>query len=112
MSRYYIVVPKSEDEEWNDITDFSKNDSREFTAGEYEELRHSSKIYDRFDENFGTIIDDCEEDEISRNEIERAIAMTDAYLRETPESQAARKLKECLLDAKTRGVGVHFINLP
>lgn len=112
MSRYYVVVPRSQDDEWSDMIDFDANDSREFSSEEYRELRFSSGVYDEFDKKFETIIDDCEEDEIGRNDIKKAIKIVKDYLDKNASSQACKKLLKCLEDAADRGVGVCFINLP
>lgn len=112
MAKYYIVVPHSKKDEWNDVIDFASNDSREFTVEEYRELRAPGGIYDKFDSKFNTIIDDCEEDEIFQKDIKKAIKITKEFLQEKSGNQALRKLLRCLEDADERGVSLFFVNLP
>ena len=43
---------------------------------EYDELRRKDGLFDLFDSTFGTIIDDCEEDRLSFDQVTQALEMT------------------------------------
>lgn len=46
---------------------------------EYDELRREGGLFDLFDCTFGTIIDDCEEDGLSYNQVAQALEMTKQF---------------------------------
>ena len=56
-------------EEMEDVKTFA------LSQEEYDELRQEGGLFDLFDSTFGTIIDDCEEDRLSFDQVIQALEM-------------------------------------
>lgn len=90
-------------------------DVKEFmlTQDEYDILRKNKGLFDVYDRNFGTIIDDCEEDRIETSDIEKAIRLTRKFIakmNDEAEKSAAIKVCEALQYAQEKGVFCEFVN--
>ena len=57
-------------EEMEDVKIFT------LSQAEYESLRKTGGLFELFDKTFGTIIDDCEEDRLSYNQVIQALEIT------------------------------------
>lgn len=105
-----IVVPISSETIKNADGYFEELDEAsefEFSQEEYDSLRKNGGVYDAFDEEFHTIIADCEEERISEVEIDIAQKIVNSFIEKKPEStesSALQKLKEALQYAKIRKV--------
>lgn len=90
-------------------------DVKEFalTQDEYDILRKNKGLFDVYDQNFGTIIDDCEEDRIEASDIYKAINLTEKFIskiRDEDEKSAATKVYMALQYAQEKGVFCEFVN--
>lgn len=93
-------------EELSDATTFELSDR------EYEDLRKEGGLLDRFDDAFGTIIDDFEEDRIESQDLPQAIEITISFL-ETWLSygdSGAEKVLESLKYAEAKSTFWEIIN--
>ena len=79
---------------------------------EYDELRREGGLFDIFDSNFGTIIDDCEEDRLSYVQVIQALEMT-RHFRKGQTSNTTLGLDKVALSleyAKSNGVFWEIVN--
>lgn len=84
-----------------------------FTQNEYDLLRRSGGLFDVYDKKFGTIIDDCEEDRILQQDVDRALNYTCEFLSrlsDPAECSAVARVCEALQFARNRNVFCEFVN--
>lgn len=81
---------------------------------EYDELRRDGGLFDLFDDTFGTIIDDCEEDRLSSDQVIQAVELTKSFLKAdySNRTSGAAKVLESLVYAEQRGVFWEIDNSP
>jgi len=77
---------------------------------EFDDLRKEGGLFDAFDEAFGTIIDDCEEDRIESNEIPQAISVVENFIEEGTCGSGVQIVWQSLKYAEERGVFWEIIN--
>ena len=66
-NKFKIDVANGYAEEMEDVKVFA------LSQKEYDELRQDGGLFDLFDSTFGTIIDDCEEDRLSYDQVIQAL---------------------------------------
>ena len=84
MFVYYINVPLNAAgiKEFENYDDEMQNvKTYELTKDEYDSLRASGKLFQKFDEAFGIIIDVCEEERILNEDLSRAIEICEKFLK-------------------------------
>jgi|GEM_PF-1933728 len=93
-------------EEIEDVKVFS------LSQEEYDELRREGGLFDIFDSSFGTIIDDCEEDRLSSDQVRQAIELTKKFLEGNASNSATGlgRVLESLMYADTIGVFWEIVN--
>ena len=84
----------------------------ELSQEEYEDLRKAGGLFDAFDANLGTIIDDCEEDRITEDQVLQAITITKQFMenKDLNQTSGAAKVLLSLEHAKEKGVFWEIVN--
>ena len=104
--KYTIEESNGYDEEMKDVKVYT------LSQNEYDDLRREGGLFDIFDRLFGTIIDDCEEDRLSSNQIAQAIELTKNYFKNNTSSNTCGldKVLESLIYAKSVGTFWEIVN--
>ena len=83
------------------------------SQSEYDLLRKVGGLFEIFDHQFGTIIDDCEEDQICADDVTAAIQEAERLYEQSSdpaEKKAVKRVLEALLCANSRGVYCEISN--
>ena len=101
-----VVTTVSYAEEMEDVSVFT------LSQEEYDELRQEGGLFDLFDSTFGTIIDDCEEDRLSFDQVIQALEMTLRFANDPTSSIAPGldKVIQSLEHAKRIGTFWEIVN--
>lgn len=105
MFVYYLNVPLNK----RGIEEFDSYDEKminvktiELSAEEYSSLRAKGGLFDRFDSEFGTLIDVCEEERIANEQLPMAISLTEKKIKKVTtgsEQTGCQKVLEALKTA-------------
>ncbi|SFA88450.1 hypothetical protein SAMN05216249_10499 [Acetitomaculum ruminis DSM 5522] len=95
MFVYYINVPLNE-EGVRELDNLDKNISNvatfELNEQEYNYLRKPLGLFSKFDKNFGTIIDVCEEERIIYDDLDKAIGLVQKERKKLKEPEEKKAL--------------------
>ncbi len=113
---YIMNVPRDAEQVRNAdgyFEEMSNVEPFELTKDEYDYLRVYNGMFDVFDEKFGTIIEECEEERIEAKDIGEALEVASEYAKKAKsemELNAVNKVITALKVAKERGVFLEFDN--